>query len=115
MKFSLQPIVENSISHGIKPIITASGQTGVIKIDIFKRNNDIIFEISNFGAEINDERLKQINDSINSDDIPSGKHIGLRNVNKRIKLIFGEQYGCFISASNNKTTVTVTIPTVHNL
>ncbi len=115
MKFSLQPIVENSISHGIKPIITASGQTGVIKIDIFKRNNDIVFEISNFGAEINDERLKQINDSINSDDIPSGKHIGLRNVNKRIKLIFGEQYGCFISASNNKTTVTVTIPTVHNL
>ena len=40
----------------------------------------------------------------------NGKHIGLINVNNRIKLLFGEKYGIYISSDDSLTTVTLTMP-----
>ena len=116
LKFSLQPIIENAISHGIKPMLSTFDKDGIIEINALKKNNTIVFEISNSGTGLDDARLRQVQNSLNSDGVlSSGRQIGMKNVNNRIKLMFGEQYGCSIASTDAKTTVTITIPVVENL
>ena len=69
----------------------------------------IIFEIENTGKTIDKKTLLSLKQAL-KDDKYSTTHIGLKNVNKRIKIAFGEKYGCDIFSDSEKTTVTVTIP-----
>jgi len=100
ISFIIQPFVENSIKHGLtKDKIN-------IKIDAFPENNNIIFIIKDDGAGIPPELLSQI---LDSDAVSVG--YGMRNVDQRIKLQFGEEYGVKILSTIGKgTSVIVTIP-----
>ena len=109
VKFSLQPIIENSFKHGIKYLKDKDG--AFIKIKIHEYNEEIIFEISNNGPAISPEELQRLQNRLKS-NIISDKHIGLCNTNKRINLIFGENYGCNIASSGDITTVIMNIPKV---
>jgi two-component system sensor histidine kinase YesM len=107
-KLILQPIIENAFKHGIKYLRNAS--QGILKISAYEKDEDIIFTVCDNGPGIEKERLVHLQNSLNNNDMPDPKHIGLCNVNSRIKLIFSENYGISINSEKNNTVVTIKIP-----
>jgi two-component system, sensor histidine kinase YesM len=98
-KIILQPIVENAIYHGIRPKQGA----GQITIHAFKKNNDLIFEISDNGVGFDKNALSDKS----SRPVKLGG-IGISNVDKRIKLEYGNKYGVTIDSKIGQgTTVTI--------
>jgi two-component system sensor histidine kinase YesM len=108
VKLTLQPIIENAFKHGIKYLRNES--RGYLEISAYEEPEQIVFEISSNGPVIEPSVIEQLHKSLDTGIMPENKHIGLRNVNKRIKLIFGNSYGCCISSTNYLTIVKVNIP-----
>lgn len=107
IKFMLQPIIENCIEHGIK---RRNDNSGFIKLKIYKENNFLKFSISDNGTGIPNDKLQEINQKLKSTDVPIGKHIGLANVNQRIQLLFGDEYGVKIIPLDKGTKIEITLP-----
>lgn len=107
VKFTLQPILENCIEHGIKKL---KDKKGTIKLKAYENNGLLKIVISDNGMGISYEKLCEINKRLSSDDIPTGKHIGLSNVNQRIQLIFGKEYGIKINKPNEGVQIEITHP-----
>ncbi|KWX73590.1 sensor histidine kinase [Paenibacillus jilunlii] len=115
-KMILQPIVENSVYHGLESI-DAGGHLHVSgHIDA---NGDICFQVADSGKGIAYEELESIQAKLNMEyserveNSFAGKNIGLSNINNRIKLLFGEEYGVGIQSQLGEgTTVTVKIPCI---
>lgn len=110
-KLLLQPIVENSIVHGVSRIEAG----GKISISGRKLLGDIVLHITDNGPGIEKEKLKEIRQSIELtlyDQIVShaNKHLGLCNINRRIKLKYGNEYGVTITSSSQGTDVMVKVP-----
>ena len=104
LKFILQPLVENAYSHGLKQ----SGH-GEIRVKAEICSEVLVITVQDNGAGINRERLHEIQLSLESGE--AQQHIGLCNINRRIKLTFGEQYGLTIdSTEGSGTTVTLLLP-----
>ncbi len=99
-KFILQPIVENSINHGI----TKDSDNNLIEINIQKENQYIEILISDNGLGISNEDLEKIKQNLKK-DLQKTKSIGLMNINSRLKLKFGENYGLYISSELNRGTI----------
>ncbi|MGN0179680.1 MAG: sensor histidine kinase, partial [Monoglobaceae bacterium] len=97
IKLSLQPIIENAVYHGIKP----KEGSGRILVNGYRNGEDIIFEISDDGVGMSEEKLKKVLYRLNDDFELSDKHIGLANVNQRTKIVFGEKYGITIDSREN--------------
>ena len=105
-KLSLQPIVENAILHGIEK----KKEMGRIQIQAIGREGTLEIRVTDDGIGMQPDRLMKFRESIMSDEI-SGKHIGMRNVHRRIQLHFGEAYGLKIDSEWQKgTTVTILLP-----
>lgn len=85
--FILQPLVENSIMHGIDP----SNALGRITIRNYRKGNNLFFEIEDNGRGISKEKLEQILSTINSNIGFSS--VGLKSVHNRIRLTYGNPYG----------------------
>ena len=116
-KLTLQPIVENSIYHGIERKIGK----GNLVIRICVSNERLRIRISDDGMGMAEEKLKLLNEKLRRltlDDVQeeeNGKRggIALVNVNNRIKLLFGEEYGItFYSREGAGTDVMITLPLV---
>jgi two-component system sensor histidine kinase YesM len=107
IKLILQPIVENAIYHGMKDIRS----NGKIMISGYKVNkNVLIFEIVDNGNGMTEILTKDLNDYIN-DKNNLFNSIGLQNVNKRIKIKYGDEYGILIQSSHESgTKVIVRLP-----
>lgn len=101
IKLILQPIVENAVYHGMSQ--TRSG--GEITITAAVIHKKIIeFKITDNGVGMEEERLKNLNEYIQGEnDLFSS--IGLRNVNKRIKLRYGEEFGVTIASKFGMGTI----------
>lgn len=100
-KFIIQPIVENSIKHGI-----ASSGSGQIDIVINKKGNYLIIKINDNGVGVD----KAVIDKLYDGTIDT-KKIGLANVHERLKLSYGNEYGLeFIATKSKYTTVLIKIP-----
>ncbi len=97
VKITLQPLIENAIYHGIKP------KEGIGRIDIkaYKDQDGIVFELLDNGIGMNDRLQQRINQYTPIDDVIEDTHIGLTNVNRRIKLIFGDEYGITVKSNRN--------------
>ncbi len=108
IKFTLQPMVENAIFHGIEP----KGNEGVINISFNLFEEDKVkIEIKDNGIGISDDKIKKILSGDNSLDKKSFNNIGIKNVNDRIKLTFGNEYGIKIaSVLNEYTSIIIVIP-----
>ncbi|MFC4404887.1 cache domain-containing sensor histidine kinase [Gracilibacillus xinjiangensis] len=103
-KFILQPIVENAIRYGLQEMV------GVCEIilDINEYEGDIKIMISDNGPGMEREYLINL---IKGEYIPKGTGIGLKNINERIKILFGSDYGLHIESETGKgTNVIITIP-----
>lgn len=108
IKFTLQPIVENAIFHGIEP----KGIEGIIDIIISStQKNTINIEIIDNGVGINEDKIEELLTSKETTSKTSFNNIGVSNVNERIKLTFGNEYGLNIKSEINQyTNMIITIP-----
>ncbi|WP_341877284.1 sensor histidine kinase [Defluviitalea saccharophila] len=115
-KLVLQPIVENSIFHGIE---RKMGK-GNIVIKLESTTKRLIITVSDDGLGMEEERLKELNEKLNTHSFdyikPDSEEkggIAIINVNNRIKLLFGEEYGINIySTLNVGTDVEITLPLI---
>jgi two-component system sensor histidine kinase YesM len=107
VKVSLQPIIENAVYHGIKPL----RKLGVITIVVDKQEDKIVIRIKDNGVGMSNEMVKRLNKDMKEKYILQEDHIGIRNVNQRIKLLMGDDAGLEIQSEENAgTTVTVILP-----
>lgn len=108
IKFTLQPLVENAIFHGIEP----TGECGTVSLQGYCEGDDLILVIEDNGVGMSSKKIEQIlkqgppcssNGSLNG--------IGVANVHRRLQLTYGEQYGLSIeSRPGSFTRVCVRIP-----
>lgn len=111
IKLTLQPLVENSIFSGIEP----SGKPGLIKIHVFSERKVLYISIHDNGIGISEENIARVltDTSRVTSDYMSG--IGLPNVDRRLKLVYGPEYGIKIdSRPGVYTCVTVSLPLEFN-
>ena len=108
LPFLLQPIVENSVIHGF----STKKKGGKITVNVLTRNQNLLVTISDNGCGIPREQLSKLNTALSSyQETVTTSHIGIHNVNNRIKLYYGESYGLnFESSLGEGTTVTIKIP-----
>jgi two-component system sensor histidine kinase YesM len=110
LKLILQPLVENALYHGIKN----KRQGGMISVRAKRKGVDeILLEVEDDGIGLTPEKLAQLRADLNDDsgDIKLESGYGIGNVNNRIRLYYGKQYGLSLqSAYNAGTCVTLVIP-----
>jgi two-component system sensor histidine kinase YesM len=119
-RFTLQPLAENAIFHGIEP-----KGNGVIVLDAERRDGDVLVSLTDNGAGMNAETLAGIGvfsggeGGTSESEAPSGsassdlrnKSVGIRNVDERLRYAFGEAYGLSIqSEAGAYTSVTIRLP-----
>ncbi len=103
----LQPLVENAIYHGIK----YKGSKGLIRIVGYGEGDRIILKIIDNGIGMDEETLERIFDKSKESEGKNG--VGVYNVQTRIRLYYGAEYGLrFESVPEEGTTVTITIPRI---
>lgn len=106
-KLVLQPIVENSIQHGI---FERESKSGDIVIMAWLEGNDILFTISDTGMGIPEDQLANILDGTGTG---SGSNIGIYNTHQRLQLLYGNRYGLQYQSTYGKSTeVRVRIPAI---
>ncbi|HAH63814.1 MAG TPA: hypothetical protein DCL73_17135 [Treponema sp.] len=111
-RFTLQPVIENAIFHGIEPKDTA----GIIAIRVAhctvqNRTDDVEIDITDNGVGMSRETIDcvLVDASGNRDGL--FRHVGLSNVNRRLIFAFGEKYGLSIaSEAGSYTRVTILLP-----
>lgn len=106
MPLIIQPVVENAFIHGLE---TKEGE-GEIRI-IVERTDRLRIHVIDDGIGMPKEKLEEIKESLNDTMKLDRSHIGLSNVNQRIKLLYGEEYGIYIDSEVRKgTTVIIELP-----
>lgn len=107
IKLSIQPIIENAIYHGIVP---SENKTETITVSTFRKKQFAVMCIENTGKIISDEDIKKIENMINDSSNSMDEHIGIINVDKRIKYTFGNNYGIRVSTDGNTTRFELLFP-----
>lgn len=92
LKFILQPVVENCFKHAFKDRKTG----GIIRIHIFEKETEVLFEVWDNGCGITAEKIRQIQDKLDNETEENG--IGIINTSSRIHLVYGQQYGIQINS-----------------
>lgn len=109
-KMSLQPIIENAIYHGIEELAEDTN----IYIKGSTQGEDCIIEITDAGRGMTQEQVEELRKKIAGKietSGGSGNGIGLKNVQDRIQMSFGERYGIEVASKMNcYTKITVRIP-----
>lgn len=109
-KMILQPLVENSIFHGLEPI----EENGFIQIKTFRNDHDLYITIHDNGIGFDSDALKELNEIL-SQDIPNdinstfneSKGLGIINIHNKIRLYEGSDYGIKIVSEPYNTLITI--------
>ncbi|HWQ61733.1 MAG TPA: LytS/YhcK type 5TM receptor domain-containing protein, partial [Negativicutes bacterium] len=105
--FSLQPLVENAIRHGIS--MKRGG--GVVSLTAGYHGEKAYIKVADNGVGMSEERLAQVAALSSNLSSPKGAGIGLENVNRRMRKLFGEEYGLSITSGKGAgTEVTILMP-----
>ena len=106
-KITVQPLVENALYHGIK---NKRGK-GKITVRGYREDSFFILEVRDNGIGMQPERLVQVRNALLYKQLAESKVYGLYNVNERIRLNCGEEYGLRISSTYQEgTTVKIFLP-----
>lgn len=104
IKFMLQPFIENSMNHGF----AGGNKNFEVAIIVIKMQGDLAIVIRDSGCGIDRERLRKIKFVLNNpNEKTDDLGVGIRNVNERIKLIYGDKYGVDIFSTKNESTQVV--------
>lgn len=108
LKFTLQPLVENAIFHGIEP----TGEPGTVTVHIYSVSDmDMQIDITDNGVGMDDNTITRIlaDNSVNKSDF--FKELGVSNVHKRLQYEFGDNYGITIESEKGcYTTMSIHMP-----
>lgn len=108
IRLSLQPLIENSIKHGVRDL-----EHGHILISCKKEENYIVFEVEDNGKGIEEDKLARLKEKLNHADVEAAQGIGLTNLALRMKLLFGTDYGLeLFSQPYQKTLFRMKIPLI---
>ena len=89
-KITLQPIIENSINHGLDLLV----DEGRITVQVYQDGEDIVFTVQDNGVGMNEEQVA----SILQHGPKDRTGIGIKNVNDRLQIYFGKHYGLHITS-----------------
>lgn len=89
-KLTLQPLVENSIYHGIK---VKEGKKGSIFLKAVREGDHVLITLADTGSGMTQAQIDAMNQQLSEYDESFG--YGVRNVNKRIELLYGKDYGLY--------------------
>jgi len=97
----LQPMVENSIRHGLSPRL----EGGEIRLRTLRLDGRLVIELADNGVGIEEERIPEVYQS----------GIGLSNVNERLKVLYGKDYKLKIESEKGRgTSIRIEIPEVQS-
>lgn len=99
MPLIIQPIVENAFIHGLE----AKEGEGEIRI-IVERTDRLIIHVIDNGNGMSESKLKEIKGNLDDMGKLDSSNIGLNNVNQRIKLLYGDEYGIYIKSTEGEGT-----------
>lgn len=108
LKLMLQPLVENAIYHGMEFM----DGDGKIDVRVFKEKEELYFIITDNGLGMSEDLVSTL---LSRDIVPSKKSsgIGVKNVNERIKLYFGVEYGLSVESEPDEgTKITIHLPAI---
>lgn len=106
VKLILQPLVENAIHHGIEK----KGTKGRVEINIYRKEDTLFYVVSDDGAGADEAELNSLLAKVEE----GNRGFGIKNVNDRIKIYFGNDYGIqFRTSPGEGTTVIVTQPFIN--
>lgn len=95
LKFLLQPLIENAVFHAFDEI----EDKGLLEVKVYQEDESLIFIVKDNGSGMSEGTL---DDSQSAQKLNS---IGINNIQKRIELNFGGEYGLFLSSEKNQGTI----------
>ncbi len=108
-KITIQPIVENALYHGIKN----KRGGGKITVTGFDEGETMLIRVTDDGMGMDDNRLKEVTEGLKNSNPESKAIYGLYNVNERIRLSLGEEYGISIESEYGKgSNVSIRLPKI---
>ncbi|MDW7655819.1 MAG: histidine kinase [Bacillota bacterium] len=108
-KLILQPFVENAIAHGLK---LSDNEDNLIRVSVYRQGSDVVFHIADNGVGMNQDKIAEV---LNQEHA-SNDHYAIRNIDMRIKLQFGDNYGVAIESKPHEgTDVFIAIPKIDHL
>lgn len=109
IKLILQPLVENSLYHGIEYLM----EPGEINIKAFRDGNFLVFEVNDNGVGMSVNQIETMFTEKKKVKSRRSNGVGVRNINSRIKLSFGEDYGLkYRSEIDEGTTCQIILPII---
>ena len=111
IKLILQPLVENAIYHGVRLM----KKKGLIEIRGKEKEGVVVLEVIDNGVGMSAEKVNHINNVLTGVEKTEdeNEYFGIRNVNERIKLTYGIEYGIYFKSKPNEgTSVTIILPIV---
>jgi two-component system sensor histidine kinase YesM len=112
IKMSLQPLIENAVYHGFENVENG----GEIRLKAVEKEDRLLFSVEDNGEGIPPEKLAALNEAITNEDQNifstenESKGIGLLNIARRIKMVFGRDYGITIQSDSGRTCITLRLP-----
>lgn len=103
-KLVIQPIVENSIRHGVEGMT----EGGTVVVTAMLQNGDLYIEVSDNGTGMSQEKIEELMKAEDS----NAMHVGIASVQRRIQILYGRQYGLMIKSGEEGTTVTIHLPAI---
>lgn len=107
LKLMLQPLVENAIYHGMEFM----DGDGLIKISTWREADELYLSVTDNGLGMTEDKVSLVLEGKSNSGNGRGSGIGVKNVNERIKLYFGEDYGLKIDSEPDVgTTIIIYLP-----
>ena len=107
LKLMLQPLVENAIYHGMEFM----DGDGMITVKAWRKEDELYLSVADNGLGMTEDKVEMILTGKSASGNGRGSGIGVKNVNERIKLYFGEAYGLTIDSEPDEgTTVIIHLP-----
>lgn len=107
LKLMLQPLVENAIYHGMEFM----DGDGMITVKAWRKEDELYLSVEDNGLGMTEDKVETILTGKSTSGNGRGSGIGVKNVNERIKLYFGEAYGLTIDSEPDEgTTVIIHLP-----
>jgi two-component system sensor histidine kinase YesM len=106
IKLCLQPLIENAIKHGLHP----KRFIGTVTVTGRRLDKSVVLSVIDDGVGISEEECARLNSHLKTDYQEDEGHLGIRNVNQRIKILFGDKFGVVLTPVDAGACATVVIP-----